>query len=492
MLSVIISLLIASPALFSGAAVGQSYDSGYAAGYGDGNYDATGSYAGDIPDSLNIPGIEGLQGFSPGENILSLAVIPVTQQDSALYFQVIGFAITSPASGQSVVYSLDRPIPGLIDPATNTVQIDLSNLAAAIGQAGYIDSSQVYATIRTDPRVVVIDVDMSYQGFQGSQAIFNVSGVNLIPPDGQMQAFSMQQPTQLIIDPSASSLYMVAFPQLINTFSGFYGVTYPQVLPIVYAQPVPVLAPVFVPFIRPFPVFSSAFVPFNPFLFHRGFLPFFNHRVHGVFPIRDRFFARNEIGRFHGGEFAFGHPGGRVQIAPGLGPGRGIGEFHRPGFPTVATGGRGFQPGRDIGDIRQPGFQPGRTVGPETFPGRLNVPSTQRPGTAFRPGGVGQGAPFIAGGNRFGVQPGRGPGSLGGSQFFSGGGVRRAPVGGAGFGGDIRSGVARTSPPSFTGGGRIGMPAGGGFSGGLRGAPVGAGRSFGGGSPGGMGGIRHR
>jgi hypothetical protein len=53
---------------------------------------------------------------------------------------VIGFAVSIPDSGEAVVYSLETPLPGLIDPSQNTMQIDISDLDTAVDTAGYTDS----------------------------------------------------------------------------------------------------------------------------------------------------------------------------------------------------------------------------------------------------------------------------------------------------------------------------------------------------------------
>jgi hypothetical protein len=163
--------LIISSTVFSGVARGQQYDAGYSGGNYDGNYGLRATYAGGSAGGLAIPGMEGLQGFEPGENIMNLAIIPVSQQGNQLFFEVIGFAITNPASGQSVVYSMGTPLAGVIDPTQNTMQVDISNIATAIEQAGYISGAQVYNTMRTDSRVVIIDIRMTYQGFEGSQTL---------------------------------------------------------------------------------------------------------------------------------------------------------------------------------------------------------------------------------------------------------------------------------------------------------------------------------
>jgi hypothetical protein len=239
--------------------------------YAGGN---VGTAPGVADEFQSLQGMEGFQGFLPGENVLSIAVVPVSQKGSQMGFQVIGFAISSPQGGTATVYSLSKPLPGVIDPTQNTLQIDLSGIENAIEKAGYVDSSIVYDTIRTGPEVVVIDVDMDYQGKQDSQTTFSVNGVDIVPPDGRMQAFEMQQPTQLIIDSQSMRLYMVAFPQMIDTFGSFYGASYAQVQPVVYSQPVPIVAPVVVPYLRPYPIFFSNFVPYRPFVYGSGFTTF--------------------------------------------------------------------------------------------------------------------------------------------------------------------------------------------------------------------------
>ena len=113
-----------------------------------------------------------------------------------MYFQVVGFAITSPQSGQSVAYALSKPLPGVADPSQNTMQIDISRIGTAVSQAGYVDSSRVYDVLRIDPSIMIIELQMNYAGTQGYQTIFDVYSITMIPPDGRAQTFQMQQPTQ--------------------------------------------------------------------------------------------------------------------------------------------------------------------------------------------------------------------------------------------------------------------------------------------------------
>jgi hypothetical protein len=277
-LSAVMVLMIISSIPFSGIAYGQQQ---YAAG---GQRQAPA--AGATSDSPVIQGLEGLKGFGSGHSQLSLAVIPVSQKDNIMMFQVIGFAVSIPESGEAVVYSMKTPLPGVIDPSQNTLQIDITDIATAVETAGYTDSSQIYDTIRSDPQVVVIDVDLNYQGKQDSQTSFNVNSIDIIPPDGKMQAFSMKQPTRLIIDTQDNRVSMVAFPEMASTFGSYYGTTYTQLEPVIYTQPIAIMAPIFVPYIRPIPIYRTGFVRYNSFHYGAGF-----HRYYDRDPVtgRDRY-----------------------------------------------------------------------------------------------------------------------------------------------------------------------------------------------------------
>jgi uncharacterized membrane protein YgcG len=252
-------------------------------------------------ESPVIQGLEGLQGFKLGHNQLSLAIIPLSQQNNQMTFQLIGFAISSPEIDQAVVYSLETPLPGIIDTSQYTMQIDISNIETAIDTAGYIDSSEIYDTIRTDPKVVVIDLDLNYQGKQDSRTLFNVNGIDIIPADGRMETYSMQQPTQLIIDKQDDRVAMVAFPEMINTLGSYYGATYTEVEPVIYTQPVSILAPIYVPYLRPIPIFASGFVSYNSFFYGSGFRSFYaRDRVthYDRFSRSDRFPVRQPKNNF--------------------------------------------------------------------------------------------------------------------------------------------------------------------------------------------------
>jgi uncharacterized membrane protein YgcG len=126
------------------------------------------------------------------------------------------------------------------------------------------------------------------------QTIFNVKSVDIVPPDGKMMTYSMQQPTQLILDLQAKRLILVSFPEMTQTISNYYGVTYPQVEPVVYSQPILITPPIYVPYLRPIPIFYTGFVGFQPFFFDAHFRRFFDRgqvfdRDLNRFVDRDRF-----------------------------------------------------------------------------------------------------------------------------------------------------------------------------------------------------------
>jgi hypothetical protein len=300
LLSAFIILLMVSSTLYTGIACSQQFPQQQAAG----NPGTQAPSAASPGASPVIQGLEGLKGFGAGHSQLSLAVIPLQQQQgNQLAFQLIGFAVTIPETGESVIYSLETPLPGVIDPSQNTLQIDISDLADAIDTAGYDDASDVYDIMRSDPQVMIIDVDLRYAGKQGSQTLFNVNNVDIVSPDGRMQTFTLQQPTQLVIDTDNDILATVAFPEMINTFSGYSSTAYDTVAPVVYSQPVPVIAPIVTPYLYPMPFYGTGYAWYNRFAFGTGFRPFWNldrvthfDRVSNVnvnrFPARN---ARNDF-----------------------------------------------------------------------------------------------------------------------------------------------------------------------------------------------------
>jgi uncharacterized membrane protein YgcG len=272
----------------------------------------------------------------------------MSQQNDQMMFQVIGFAVSIPETGEAVVYSLRTPLPGVIDPSQNTMQIDISNLATSVNNAGYIDSSEIYETVRTDPQVVVIDFDLTSPARQGPQTTFTVNSIDLVPPDGKMQAFSMQRPTQLIIDTQTDCVSMVAFPEMIDTFDNYYGATYAQVEPVVYAQPVPIMAPVFTPYIQPLPFYTTGFLPYNPFYFGSGYRSFFERNRYtdidiysnrNNFPVREQ---RNDFANRARNDLVAGQNRGEFAQHRNVGKSisGGIGGYRGGAKPSISTAGR--------------------------------------------------------------------------------------------------------------------------------------------------------
>jgi hypothetical protein len=447
---------------YGGSSGGNYGNSGQQMPYAGSN---AGPAAGANAGSLNIQGMDGLQGFTTGQNRLSLAIVPVQQQNNMMGFQVIGFAIASPGSGQAVVYSLSKPLAGVIDPSQNTLQVDFSNLESSIDQAGYVAADQVYNTIRSSPQVTIIDVDMTSRGVQGSQTIFSVSGVNIVPPDGKMQAFSMQQPTQLIIDSQSMRLYMVVFPQMINALSSSYSASYSQVQPVVYVQPITILAPIFVPYLQPFPIFFG-FISFNPFFFPSGFRPFPRPHPTGLITPTPHFPTGHPTGLITPTpEFPTGHPTGLLPTGhpTGLLP-----TGHPTGLlPTDHEAGllpADHQTGLLPADQQTgllPADQQTGLLPADNFPsGRITPPSDVRVPSAFNGGGM----PLLpASGDTFNMNPGGsdigniGSGIGGGLPSFGAG------AGTSSIGGGLGSGMssAGSSPGGGFGGGLGSSPGGG-------------------------------
>jgi hypothetical protein len=297
LLSMVIVLSMVGSTMFTGIADGQQFPQQPAAR----NPGAQAPSSAGAATSPVIQGLEGLRGFGSGHSQLSLAVIPLSQQGNQLTFQMNGFAVSIPETGEAVVYSLETPLPGIIDPSQNTLQIDISDLADAVDTAGYVDSSEIYDIMRSDPKVMIIDVDLTSASRQGSQTSFNVNSVDIIFPDGKMQTFSLQQPTQLVLDSENDIVAMVAFPEMINTYSSYYNTAYDTVAPVIYTQPIPVVAPIFTPYLYPMPFYRSGFVWSNRFVYGNNFHTFWNRdrvtnfdRISNVdrFPVRQ---ARNDF-----------------------------------------------------------------------------------------------------------------------------------------------------------------------------------------------------
>ena len=150
-LSVVCSFMLTAPVIV----IAQQYSGAPYGGY----------TAGDV-QQVTIPGLEGLTGFVSGENGLSLATYLASQDGDRLYFQVVGMAISSPYSPQSTVYTMSQPLTGVLDRSANTIQIDMSGLAASISNAGTVDKADLYDALRSNENVFVINLDAVYHGLE--------------------------------------------------------------------------------------------------------------------------------------------------------------------------------------------------------------------------------------------------------------------------------------------------------------------------------------
>jgi len=169
---------------------------------------AQASGAGRSPDVMVISGLPDFQALAYGRNTMSIAAVPVSQQDSRITFKVTGIAVSYPGDAPAVVYTLSEPMPCSIDLSQNALQIDLANFNTAASAAEHVDKSRVSHVLQTEADTMVIDVTMDYKSLKGSEAIFRVGSISLTKPDGQVQTRSLELPKQLTIDGDAMRLYM--------------------------------------------------------------------------------------------------------------------------------------------------------------------------------------------------------------------------------------------------------------------------------------------
>jgi hypothetical protein len=177
-----------------------------------GNADAQALQASDTgksPDIMVISGLPDFQALAYGQNRLSLAVVPVSQQDNRMTFKVNGIAASYPGNAPAVVYTLSEPMPGTLDLSQKTLQIDLTNFNTAASAPEHVEKSRVSHVLQTNANTTIIEVTMDYKSLQGSEAIFRASGIYLITPDGQTQTYRLELPKQLIINGDDKRLYMV-------------------------------------------------------------------------------------------------------------------------------------------------------------------------------------------------------------------------------------------------------------------------------------------
>jgi predicted phage tail protein len=169
---------------------------------------AQASDTGRSPDVMVISGLPDFQALAYGKNTLSIAAVPVSQQDGKISFKATAVAASYPGNAPAVVYTLSEPMPGTLDLAQKTLQIDMGNFNTAASQAEHIDKSRLTGVLQTTANTTILEVPMDYKSLQGSEAVFRASGINVIRPDGQTQAVPMELPKQLIIDGDSKRLYI--------------------------------------------------------------------------------------------------------------------------------------------------------------------------------------------------------------------------------------------------------------------------------------------
>lgn len=181
------------------------------------------SDAGGTRDVMVISGLPDFQALAYGQNLLSLAAVPVSQQGGRMTFQVTGLAASSPGTAPAVVYTLSEPMQGIIDTSHNTLQVDLANFNTAASEPEHIEKSRVSHALKTTANTMIIEITMDYKSLQGSEAIFSVKSIGLILPDGQTKTYDLEIPGRLIIDGDARRLNMGSLPQLAGTLDGVYS-----------------------------------------------------------------------------------------------------------------------------------------------------------------------------------------------------------------------------------------------------------------------------
>lgn len=191
--SIFILLAIVSPAQFTGIASARGPQA---------------SDSGKSPDVMVISGLPDFQALAYGRNILSIAAVPVSQQDNKMTIKVTGLAVSYPGTAPAVVYTLSEPMSGALDLSQNALRVDLTNFNTAASGAEHIDKSRVNHALQTKANTMIIEVTMDYKSLQGSEAIFRAGSISLIRPDGQMQNYALELPKQLIIDGDSMRLYM--------------------------------------------------------------------------------------------------------------------------------------------------------------------------------------------------------------------------------------------------------------------------------------------
>jgi hypothetical protein len=233
--------------------------------------------------SLTLPGL-GLQGFSGDSNQISLSVSIASQEGSKIYFLVNKIAVVGSGAQDATVYELNGALPGVVDTKDNSLQVDMSKISSYLQGPRQVSINDLYSVMRPDPRVLMIRFATGGASIQGSQVVFQVNSIDMIPPDGNAQTFTMSQPISLVYDQSTQRLYTVGFSQMYSYFNTFVTniqnntyttvvntitiinvitVTppfiYPVMTPIVFPAQFPIYYPV--PFPVPFPTRRPSVTP---------------------------------------------------------------------------------------------------------------------------------------------------------------------------------------------------------------------------------------
>ena len=233
--------------------------------------------------SITLPGL-GLQGFSGDSNQISLSMSIASQEGSKIYFLVNKIAIVGSNAQAATVYELNGALPGVVDTNDNSFQVDMSQLSSYMQGPRQVSVNDLYSIMRPDPKVLMVRFSTGGASMQGSQAVFKVNSIDMIPPDGNAQTFTMSQPVSLVYDQSTQRMYTVGFSQMYSYFNTFmtniennYYTTvvtnitiinvitvtppifYPVVSPIVIPAPFPIYCPV--PFPVPFPTVKPSITP---------------------------------------------------------------------------------------------------------------------------------------------------------------------------------------------------------------------------------------
>jgi hypothetical protein len=170
--------------------------------------------------SLTLPGL-GLQGFSSDGNQISLSVGIASQEGSKIYFLVNKIAIAGAGAQSATVYELNGALPGVVDTNENSFQIDMGQLSSFMQGPRQVSINDLYRVMRPDPKILMIRFSTGGASMQGSQVVFQVNSIDMIPPDGAGQTFTMSQPVSLVYDQSTQRLYTVGFSQMYSFFNTF-------------------------------------------------------------------------------------------------------------------------------------------------------------------------------------------------------------------------------------------------------------------------------